>query len=585
MSQRPTWFGPSERPLFGWLHLPDGGKARGAIVCCPPLGTEALSSYRALRQLAVELEAAGFAVLRFDYAGTGDSAGAGDEEALGAWRASIRQALTFVRRLGLERTGLVGLRLGATLAAFEAAADGNVDAVALWDPCASGRSFVREQRALRAVSIEQESPSSEESGSTELLGWVLGPTACRQLESLRLDDLELPLAGRSMLLTRDDRPLGPVLRRWREHPSFECGEAAGQKDLIDVLPNLSVVPWETVTLLRRWFERSMAGRWRPVDLATRSEALIEADEDVTVCERAARLGHLGLFAMVCEPLGERSAATVVFLNAGIMHHIGPARLWVTLSRQLAARGIRAIRLDLSGLGESPVRPGQRPHLVHPLEAMDDVALAFEGLGLAPNDVVLAGLCSGAYHAIEAGLRFPLRGVCAVNPILVFDPPEVVEGAALDPQRQAVAPFRGWIRHLRRFSRLAAWGEHRAPAGLWWLIDRLGLQANPACSFQELAERAVPLALVCGEVEARPFLRRARWTMRSLLAQGALSLDLLEESDHALFGAAARGRAVRHILDRLSALATSGAVTARPAWPSGREDLERAALAVEEWQPA
>ena len=71
----PYWFGPARAPLLGRLHRPLGGRARGGVLICPPVGIELAHSHYVLRCLARELTACGFAVLRFDYAGTGQSAG------------------------------------------------------------------------------------------------------------------------------------------------------------------------------------------------------------------------------------------------------------------------------------------------------------------------------------------------------------------------------------------------------------------------------------------------------------------------------------------------------------------------------
>jgi alpha-beta hydrolase superfamily lysophospholipase len=558
MSVEPIWFGSSEHPLFGWLHVPEDRRARGAIVCCPSLGTEAVSSYRALRHLASVLETAGFLTLRFDYVGTGDSAGeGGEDEGVEGWRQSIRQALQLVRRMAPVPVGLIGLRLGATLAAAEAADDGSIEAVALWDPCGNGRAFLREQRALKAMSIGGATGGGASgTGSVELLGWVAGPAKRRELEELNLEGVELPLARRCLVLVREDRPVGPLLSRWRAEPSVDWKPARGQSELIEVLPNDSKVPWATLETLTRWFDQVMPAPRASVTVRAQPETVIRAPGSVAVRERALRLGKVGLFAIATEPLVSNGRATVVFLNAGIIHHIGPARLWVTLARRLAGQGLNVVRLDLSGLGDSPVRDGQTPHLVHPLEAMDDIRIALDAMGLAADRVVVAGLCSGAYHAIEAGLRIPLRGVCAVNPILAFDPPEVKAGGPIADDRHAVAQFNGWIKRLRRFSALAYWGEYRAPRVMWWLLDRTGVQPHPARGFEELARRRIPVALICGEVEARPFLRRAWWSFQALIRSGDLVFDLLEDIDHTLFGASARARATELMIERLGKLATS-----------------------------
>ncbi|MUM35118.1 alpha/beta hydrolase, partial [Mycobacterium sp. CBMA361] len=71
----PTWFGPEQSRLFGVVHVPAGSAARAGVVICPPLGRQHLDTYTGLKLLAQRLCANGFAVLRFDYSGTGDSMG------------------------------------------------------------------------------------------------------------------------------------------------------------------------------------------------------------------------------------------------------------------------------------------------------------------------------------------------------------------------------------------------------------------------------------------------------------------------------------------------------------------------------
>ncbi|MCU1487507.1 MAG: hypothetical protein JWN67_4253, partial [Actinomycetia bacterium] len=97
----PTWFGPVDRPLFGWLHAPDGGTARAGVVLCPPTGYEAVCSHRTLRVVAERLAELGIAALRFDYDGTGDSAGRHDDPGrVDAWVGSVEAATTLLRAAG-----------------------------------------------------------------------------------------------------------------------------------------------------------------------------------------------------------------------------------------------------------------------------------------------------------------------------------------------------------------------------------------------------------------------------------------------------------------------------------------------------
>jgi hypothetical protein len=61
----PFFFGSSARPLFG-AYEPAKNAARGAVVLCPPLGSEYYFAHPALRRLGWLLAERGWHVLRFD---------------------------------------------------------------------------------------------------------------------------------------------------------------------------------------------------------------------------------------------------------------------------------------------------------------------------------------------------------------------------------------------------------------------------------------------------------------------------------------------------------------------------------------
>ena len=86
---------------------------------CPPIGFEQLHSHRSLRHLADALAAAGIPTLRFDWHGSGDSAGNDeDPQRVSTWLANARDSLVWMRdHLGCQRVSVIGLRIGALLAA------------------------------------------------------------------------------------------------------------------------------------------------------------------------------------------------------------------------------------------------------------------------------------------------------------------------------------------------------------------------------------------------------------------------------------------------------------------------------------
>ena len=62
--------------------------------------------------------------------------------------------MTELRRRGIARVSLVGLRFGATIAALACDADTNVDTLVAWDPVVSGRRYSRELKGVEVVALK-----------------------------------------------------------------------------------------------------------------------------------------------------------------------------------------------------------------------------------------------------------------------------------------------------------------------------------------------------------------------------------------------------------------------------------------------
>lgn len=112
-----------------------------------------------------------------------------------------------------------------------------------------------------------------------------------------------------------------------------------------------------------------------------------------------------LFGIVTDPQGDRKGEgrpAILLLNAGLMHHIGPFRLYVLLARALARLGFTVLRFDLSGKGDSTSRPG---NLSYSNSVQADVkdAIDFLQSSRGLQKFILLGLCSGADDAYRCGL--------------------------------------------------------------------------------------------------------------------------------------------------------------------------------------
>jgi uncharacterized protein len=221
----PLLFGQDGSQLFGIHHPPRAVPARDlAVVLCGANADEQINARRAFRVLADRLARDGFHVLRFDYFGTGDSAGSGDDVTLERWRADVNAALDSLRvRSRLLRTALIGLRVGAALAAAVAAERHDVEALVLWEPVVRGADYLTEIRARHRDWLQRLDalcPGLRDRVTNhEVLGHPLPPALARGLNTLDLRALERTPAPRIMLLHEQPSTggeCGELERRWRD---------------------------------------------------------------------------------------------------------------------------------------------------------------------------------------------------------------------------------------------------------------------------------------------------------------------------------------------------------------------------------
>ncbi len=549
------WFGPDDRPLFGWIHAPVDRKVRGGVVLCQPLGIEATCTYYSYRLLAERLAGAGLAVVRFDYDGTGDSSGhETDPDRLDAWLDSVSAATDFLLDAGVSRCGLVGIRMGGLFAAQEASRRGGVDALVLWDTCLSGRSFLREQRFLRHLSAAHGAGDDPADEAVEAPGLRFEPETVKALSDLDLGTTKGSLAQRTLVLTPPTLSRPRRLQRRLEGSDVEWEEATGQEDMLNSA--LQATPLKTIERIATWLSASLDGE--PVTMALPTVApcaVVDRSTAGPVVEHPVALGRLGLFGIVTEASGPRTGPTVVLVNEGNTHHIGQARIWVDLARTLSASGRRVLRFDLSGNGDSGTWPGQAAHVVRAPEAIDDVYEAMAAI--EPDDptaVVLVGFCSGAYQVIEQALAHPPRGICVINPTFSFVPPEpsgtkdrparrITRGWVLDvvtPVLRYVSRRRDPAERERMVNALEAgtWPQSIAarcpgiPAAVWWAVHRALLANNGVATLERVLDAGVETTLVCGPADLLPVSLGFEGRMRRLEHAPRFTLTVLDELDHA-----------------------------------------------------
>lgn len=126
---------------------------------------------------------------------------------------------------------------------------------------------------------------------------------------------------------------------------------------------------------------------------------------------------MGIITEAGEAAGNAKTANlpaVILLNAGIIHRVGPHRLYVKMARRLAAMGFVVLRFDFSGVGDSKVRhdtlPFERSTIREAQDAMNYLS-AETGIGR----FVLAGICSGADVSLKTACCDPrVVGAVLIN---------------------------------------------------------------------------------------------------------------------------------------------------------------------------
>jgi len=160
------------------------------------------------------------------------------------------------------------------------------------------------------------------------------------------------------------------------------------------------------------------------------------------------------------PAQAQPELTLLLLPAGLKDRVGPHRLYVRLARYLASHGIKALRLDGLGIGESDGELSEAFNGVHYRRVQQglyvaDAELAMDALmqRFPKARFVLGGLCGGAISAqlaAAADKRQRCVGVLSLSHVAVLDEEGPV---SLRSRSEVVANSRSY---LRKFFSASAW---------------------------------------------------------------------------------------------------------------------------------
>ena len=543
-----VWFGPVDRSLHGWLHVPEGGVARGAVVLCPPVGNEQIVSQLTLRMFAEHLAAHGIAALRFDYPGTCDSAGAfTDPDLAEQWITSTGTAVQFVRDCGVHDVAVVGLRMGATLASV--AADrgylGETAGLVLWDPIAKGRTFIRKEHSTHLVSSHR---AADDSDNVEGPGFVYSADLAAALADLTL----VPNIGVEVLVAVRSGSSDSQVRRFTGVEPGSIVEVDGMPQLFDVVDMQSRVPMAAVDTITSWLTAHLVGPSTQVRETGRSMGVVDASVTPPIVERFVTLGESQLAAVVCEREGN-DGPFLFMTSTAMSYHVGQARIWTALSRELARRGVTCVRVDNDDIGDSPLASVAGPRIYRRDSVTQlSAAIADATKGREGTAVATIGLSSGAWMAAEVGFVTPLTATYLINPLVwEQDPPSLGITDPIGAQtglRQAWARF--WESPIVKRLNLGAVSKFAANT-YWKLATIVGRSRGPIRVLRPLVDRGTRVTVFMGTVEQMWFRRGSTRSGRRWLARTPeVRLVTYESLDHSLMTAQDRHRVLGVLLSTI-----------------------------------
>jgi len=240
---------------------------------------------------------------------------------------------------------------------------------------------------------------------------------------------------------------------------------------------------------------------------------------------------------------------IVMLNAGLLHRVGAARLYVRVARRLATMGFRVIRFDFSGVGDSDARKDSLPfedssvletqEVMNYLERTKDV-----------SQFVIIGLCSGADVGFNTSVVDDrVIGVVQLDPYAYR-----TVGYYLRYYGRRVLEFDVWKRFIA--TRLRHAFEKREVTELA-VADGEQLVVNPyardfppkeevAVGLKRLVDREVRLlSIFSGGQDAYNYEHQYFHSFSDIDFRGLLAVDYLAEADHIFSGLADQ----QFVLDR------------------------------------
>lgn len=205
-----SFYNKQGEKLAGILHKPDKLPAPAVII-----SHGFASSKDNKEKWAVQLCNAGFVVLRFDFSGHGESAGAIEETTITKVTNDLKSAINFVESLGTKKIGMTGHSMGGLVSLLAA---GSADAVAAIAPPTDFRSMYEYCIKTGLIDIEE----WKRKGSAKLFGITINYSfysdAMKYDQKKIADDVRCP----TLLVHGDTDEIVPLEQSERLFMELKC---------------------------------------------------------------------------------------------------------------------------------------------------------------------------------------------------------------------------------------------------------------------------------------------------------------------------------------------------------------------------
>ena len=229
------FIGERGRRIFALLRTPQAPAGECTLVV-PPFAEEMNKCRKMVTDLATQAGQSGRAVLCVDLFGTGDSEGEFPEARVAHWIEDLADAANWSATKGWPVSSVLGIRLGAILAAkLVREQDLALSRAVFWQPATSGARLVDQFLRIRVMASRMERDSHEtvadlrarlKSGETiEVAGYGLSPALCADIDALELKNELTPAISpiRWLEVVADaSAPVTPATQR-----AIEQARAAG----------------------------------------------------------------------------------------------------------------------------------------------------------------------------------------------------------------------------------------------------------------------------------------------------------------------------------------------------------------------